>query len=785
MATPRMHAAVAKARREVKTSSSAVGIGEHADTPKDGKHADTPKDGGARPPCASGDACVSVGGCRSGEPSTKKPRLQQQESPAPAGLVSGRLQHYVPAAATDEQAVAKAAAFRTKYQVANSPHRIAPQLVGVHPLNRDGIGVNGARCDELASKFAELGFDRAEADHDGVVVQEKPDCDEIWAFNHRICEGDDLLANVTEERIAFGTLAHSHVNQVLRNVIGGAASTSKKLTSEDGRLCLAMVERASPPFAQACREGLQWEILSWRMLEEEPRAACTIQAASNIKGGLMMVEHEMQALARLSRVCSEEMRVSHQVSCRGAQERMRRSMPQFADGPEFKHLLAFVLDLGAEEAGFIDDLKTFHSSFVNPNQRRVRADVFATVSSLPLDVPHLKVAMVKTAYTCPKSGSHIQHGYIQYVGSKDVSTVLQQTKQALASTPCASGENLKRGTADETEAILRYFHVACKDAVSSLGASKACEFLMRVDAGVTRVLLGKEALIKQLVDCGHVNEAAAVFLGELQGNIGGSHELPAAPFPVARKEIPAPAGMASLSDLAPKVIRFSDGLAQEQQTSMARAGNMERDLREWTQGAATHCADDLSKAQIFENVWKVGRFAPVYSEKDLRVSSVASKTSVFASRAFAQGELFLVPLVQSPAFIQANPVHPHSVDTDVEGARGVLAITPCVRIPKDDPKQKTTTFLPLFWALRRVEVPSSANCSVAQVSCTSVLTVGLGAKPLNPKQKQDFMTTEMQIPVATNTVAVAAGAELLLDAVKLKPKPAKQQKLQTWLDVQK
>ena len=69
-------------------------------------------------------------------------------------------------------AIKRAAAARIKYRYHPTGARMAipPMQVGFHPLNRNGVGINGSRCDELLSKVIGA-FDYGDACHNAVAIE--------------------------------------------------------------------------------------------------------------------------------------------------------------------------------------------------------------------------------------------------------------------------------------------------------------------------------------------------------------------------------------------------------------------------------------------------------------------------------------------------------------------------------------------------------------------------------------------------------------------------------------
>ena len=106
----------------------------------------------------------------------------------------------------------------------------------------------------------------------------------------------------------FGSLSHSHLNQVLKNVSGGVKYDAPSIVKPDGTVHLDLLAARDPAFAEHVENGLLWEVLAWQMEDEEPDACTVVQAALNSKNDTYLVMHEMQALSHLSRLCKKNIR---------------------------------------------------------------------------------------------------------------------------------------------------------------------------------------------------------------------------------------------------------------------------------------------------------------------------------------------------------------------------------------------------------------------------------------------------------------------------------------------
>ena len=121
----------------------------------------------------------------------------------------------------------------------------------------------------------------------------------------------------------FGSLSHSHLNQVLKNVSGGVKYDAPSIVGPDGTVHLDLLAARDPAFAEHVENGLLWEVLAWQMEDEEPDACTVVQAALNSKNNTYLLMHEMQALSHLSRLCKTIIR-----GCGGA--RLQNTQGKFA-----------------------------------------------------------------------------------------------------------------------------------------------------------------------------------------------------------------------------------------------------------------------------------------------------------------------------------------------------------------------------------------------------------------------------------------------------------------------
>ena len=630
--------------------------------------------------------------------------------------------------AEDEKIVQQASAYRLKYAVRRC--RLHASLVAPHPKNRDGIGVNGSRCDDLLVDFQRVGFDSTEADHDAICIEEVPGRNDILTFNMKMCKNDDFLADVVEKSLPYGSIAHSHVNQVLRNSIGGARSSLKRLIGGDGRIHMELVKNAMPLFYKACASGLLWEILSYVMLQEAPEAADIIQAACNIKGGLAMMEHEMQAISRLSKICSTEMSVANRVAKDVVRERIRRTMPDLATSAEFYGVIAFVVDLGADEGEWIADLCRFHGAFVNAKKRRLRWSAFTAVVDLGDIYPYCKVALIKYAYgisAAERLDANPSDPFIDVLRSADVRKLVKSMKEP---------EGHTEGCVPEAEVILRFFHQSMSK-FAKIEDAKSIAFLAALDIGMARCMLGKTAVMPEgLAECTTIIAVADIMFDNLKKMVSApadSQVLKGKPWKSDHKRPPVE------PTLEPIVLSFAGGEVQNHQTVVAMEDeNEEVEALPWSVTLRSAFANKEQHRLLVQHaLWTLASRLPVLGESDLEFLRTNNKIKVRAKREFDKGELALVPLVHSllGTVVDTASVPTFAVKAMIKDLEKPVYILPQVKAPSTNSvalasgSEERGWFLPPFWCLRRSMHIEEANCRMADVE-VNMVTSASGSQSL-------------------------------------------------------
>ena len=615
-------------------------------------------------------------------------------------------------------------------------------------------------------------------------MEQKPGTFTIAAFNLKACELDLYHAIPKDKFICFGTLSHSHIHQVLKNIRAGMKGTTKSIVDQNGNYSLVMLRAADPTFALVIDTGLLWEVLSWKMDVEEPDACSIIQAAMNAKGALFMLQHEMQAFARLCCLASaiaEQKLASTSVAnsiVEVARRQLRQTLPQYADDEGFLHMYRFVVDLGASNESFCQDLLEFHQQWVNPEVRRIRLSVFGIMNMLPLHMPHLRVAGIKHVYSCdPK---FLKHGFCDNLSAKSVKEALQKHS----------------ATAEFAEQVLYWFHTHTR----GLG-TESFKVVSVLDRDVFGAVIGVRGEDRKT----QVSRAASKCFEKLQSL---QVQLPPCPFALGGlAEPPATAGSpAAVADLAPKLIRYENGKPVTSQDVVQQREFAEKIM--WAEFLKTKevsqlTMDETDKASVMAALSRLGARLPMPDVALLR-GGEEKRLRVVADKCFAVGDLVIAPLVQGINKLSSRSVQPWAVQATVARAEDseasivfIVGGSTCPVLTAaalatagssafsseiaSTHEWKASHFPWPFWLVRRVDKADDANCELVDWRIATVSTM---APAIVAGEREPHVdVSHVCIPVLVNKVTIEKGQELVVywKIVHAKNKQ-KELKSQSWFD---
>lgn len=125
--------------------------------------------------------------------------------------------------------------------------RMAPELVGIHNMNRAGLGVDAARVHRLLLQIVDLGWDDAVPVPVAVDLSDEAESVEQHAFNKtvvdRYASSSTPLAPLDHD-LKLVALGANHTNQALRLVAAGMPHADEKITV-GGNLSLGKVYNMS------------------------------------------------------------------------------------------------------------------------------------------------------------------------------------------------------------------------------------------------------------------------------------------------------------------------------------------------------------------------------------------------------------------------------------------------------------------------------------------------------------------------------------------------------------
>ena len=293
---------------------------------------------------------------------------------------------------------------------------LCPQLVGVDPENRASEGVNAVEVGLLAGDIAEVGWSWAASAH-ATCIEEAPGATNIEDFNVRIAQGSDL-APVEAGQIRFGSLACSHTNMALRAIAAGRPSTDPSI-SDGANFSLARLEQRDPEYARAVRNGLTWNIYTWKVRVLYPKLCSLVQAARNVGATLNRKESEMQTMLRLHLMSVQQRDDVSGVPWASIKRSIARTRPPCVD--KLGSMICFVIARsGGKASQHLNYLAVFHRNSVDASVRGgLPAAMYDSLAAFPHH--HLALALLQAAWTCP--AHYVKNLECAWVSAAEVSSL--------------------------------------------------------------------------------------------------------------------------------------------------------------------------------------------------------------------------------------------------------------------------------------------------------------------------------------------------------------------------
>ena len=170
---------------------------------------------------------------------------------------------------------------------------LPPKCVGVHPANRDGMGISARDCHALLDDILSIGFvsNRVNA----VATEVCSDEQRLW--NERLVSAaGGSLGECRGQELKALSLSASHTNFCLRIMLDSVQHDGGEVTL-DGRLSMECLRMKDAGFHEAATKGLTWDVIPKMVIDQWPCLPALIQQGGNVD--VNRGEHELQLLRRL------------------------------------------------------------------------------------------------------------------------------------------------------------------------------------------------------------------------------------------------------------------------------------------------------------------------------------------------------------------------------------------------------------------------------------------------------------------------------------------------------
>ena len=736
--------------------------------------------------------------------------------------------------------IQKAMALRVKYRLMQAPpykRRIGIRSMGVHQLNRGPpeIYPNGTDVRTLGLALIASTLDQAEADHNGVVIEEVPAevrmasgfkdpfttkaYEGIGRYNFEMCCRSECLRTCfTEEAahaVVYGTLSHSHLLLFLLSAWTGAKWDALDKDGnpgypcdKDGRVDFAAVAARDAVFKAIVDAGIEVEVLSYKLYLEEPNGCMLISDALNNAQGVALKRTELAAVSALTAEVGTrtELAVAGRVSFQAVKEALRVQLDTIVDEPEFMEMFDFVVSLGADKNTYLPGFLKWCSLFVSNQHRRFRFQTCAALNKL-FAGPLSKIALAKrslrlkpTATMCP--------------------------------VPEAILEKLTRDEFKSLEEILYYFHTECKAAVAALldpsdegNRDPSIKFLGNVDVAAADAFVkasstggfkyvATERKKAMVVATAKYWQMLKTGVHELKGVVNSSFPT----FSASLEAEPQTSAVAEVRLTEPCVIRYDEdlGLALRRPEERTRVADpQERIKMPWALWAESEPAGKLPEEKACEAAAHLvlrmlhRQACSCNPPIDVFWDPKENATVVVTTETIAAGHLKLAPCIPKTMKFKDTSEHPERIQIRIVAKQGGAEVSahdvfihPEWQAPEDAKvsgqhavacehrawKWTGGESMHPHWAVRRLtrdklaaKAPG-ANFNMAPImQGYSIVTVG--------QRNEDEATSvsnmhTVQVPILTNHEDLAKGVELFWEAASVPKKGVPKSKI-GWMEDEK
>ena len=724
------------------------------------------------------------------------------------------------------QIIKQSICYRAKYRKSGESgpqtQHINPMLIVPHPKNRGGDPVKSIRTMQLNGTLATEGYDPLEANASGVAVEQRPAVAGTAsgrefqdAFEKKLLNDPDMLASSKGQIAIAGSLAHSHLNCGMRNILGEkkgceCAAGSQKCECKASKIldplgCYSVLKVAAhdEAWCRDCHSGLQWELLSWKMDEEDPGAALVISIALNKKNEAAMKTGHTEIWNTLVSLCKPS--PGGYVKFEPVRDKLIELYGAAADHPDVLNAFKVVCDAGGAESVHLKELQEFTSVYVNPKLRKMRFEAYAVIAQYPVSFPRLKNASLKWAWKQnPDKGWCVLPPSIWHRLNPESKTNMVGFAEELENAFCvlsafatmvmATDAKGKTKWIAETEIslIAKFFQVPKTDPektkeTQELELSSACAELI-----ATKVLAlceNTRVTFDKLPSNSPLMKQVAAHLADPKFG----HE----PFKKSVVTEPAP--------LEPRVIRMDkEGRPLSEHATAVKSTVKVVETIPWLTWAEAQPHDTSEEVKMLLSLAMTSVTDNCTNAIPLALVKTGSALQALTTRVLERGEL-AVPLYfkkQSSLVIPSDPgaatVHPRAacvtvswtrapseaeMEAGVEGEGGIsvaVRVQPELKLPNKNKKGDGYEWVPSvslhpFWFIKRAEKNDEPNAEIKYQDMTLVAACGFEAlnEHLCQKLKASADTFRVSLPFIVNTERLLQGTEVIL---KMESRPQENKK---------
>ena len=325
------------------------------------------------------------------------------------------------------QIIKRSIQYRVKYRVDGGKKKHGPGLVVPHPNNRGKDPMAPTRLRELGGTLALEGYDVIEANTNGVAVQQKPASSGGAGKGYQ--EAFSLSLKVDHDIAEFGpggtnailgSLSHSHLNCVARNVLAGlrgcecmeptvvgkrkalkCTCKARPILDENGNYCMDLLQGHDRDWWLDIQTGLEWEELHWKMDEEEPDVALVIAVSLNKKNAVAMETGHCEIFTAMANLLNPDPMNGNIVEFEPVRDQLIDLYGSSVNNLDLVFVFRFAMAAGGKGSIWLQRLSNFTTIFVNQKKRKMQMAVYAQIAPYPVAVPGIKNACLKWSWHQP------------------------------------------------------------------------------------------------------------------------------------------------------------------------------------------------------------------------------------------------------------------------------------------------------------------------------------------------------------------------------------------------